>query len=159
MQKIPMTVQGAEKLRAELDQLKRVERHKIIEAIAEARAHGDLKENAEYHAARERQSFIEGRIQELEAKLAQAQVIDVKQLPQEGRVVFGVTVDLVESDEEETEHRFQIVGDEEADFKAGKISIGSPIARALMGKYAGDVVSVQTPSGMREFEILAVHYL
>ena len=158
MQKIPMTVQGAKKLRAELDQLKRVERHKIIEAIAEARAHGDLKENAEYHAARERQSFIEGRIQDLEAKLSRAQVIDVKQLPRDGRVVFGVTVDVVESDGE-TEHRFQIVGDEEADFKAGKISVSSPIARALLGTYEGEVVQVKTPSGRREFEILAVHYL
>lgn len=156
--KYPMTVEGAEKLRQELHRLKTVERQAVIAAIAEARAHGDLSENAEYDAARERQAFIEGRIQELEAKLANAQIIDPKTLDADGRVVFGATVEL--EDLESGEHAcYQIVGDEEADVKAGKISVSSPIARALIGKYAGDVVQVQTPGGLREFEILDVRYV
>ncbi|MBI5780932.1 MAG: transcription elongation factor GreA [Rhodocyclales bacterium] len=156
--KYPMTVEGAEKLRQELHRLKTVERQAVIAAIAEARAHGDLSENAEYDAARERQAFIEGRIQDLEAKLANAQIIDPKTLDADGRVVFGATVELedLESGEKAC---YQIVGDEEADVKAGKISVSSPIARALIGKYAGDVVQVQTPGGLREFEILDVRYV
>jgi len=156
--KYPMTVEGAEKLRQELHRLKTVERQAVIAAIAEARAHGDLSENAEYDAARERQAFIEGRIQELEAKLANAQIIDPKTLDADGRVVFGATVELedLESGEKAC---YQIVGDEEAEVKAGKISVSSPIARALIGKYAGDVVQVQTPGGLREFEILDVRYV
>ncbi|MDD2407286.1 MAG: transcription elongation factor GreA [Tepidiphilus sp.] len=156
--KYPMTVEGAEKLRQELHRLKTVERQAVIAAIAEARAHGDLSENAEYDAARERQAFIEGRIQELEAKLANAQIIDPKTLDADGRVVFGATVELedLESGEKAC---YQIVGDEEADVKAGRISVSSPIARALIGKYAGDVVQVQTPGGLREFEILDVRYV
>ena len=156
--KYPMTVEGAEKLRQELHRLKTVERQAVIAAIAEARAHGDLSENAEYDAARERQAFIEGRIQELEAKLANAQIIDPKTLDADGRVVFGATVEL-EDLESGDKACYQIVGDEEADVKAGKISVISPIARALIGKYAGDVVQVQTPGGMREFEILDVRYV
>ena len=158
MSRVPLTVQGAAKLREELDRLKRVERPGVIAAIAEARTHGDLKENAEYHAARERQSFIEGRIQELEGKLAQAQIIDVTQLSPDGRVVFGTTVEVLEFGESESEHRFQIVGDDEADFQQGRISISSPIARALIGKREGDTATVEAPGGRREFEILAVHY-
>jgi transcription elongation factor GreA len=156
--KYPMTVEGAEKLRQELHRLKTVERQAVIAAIAAARAHGDLSENAEYDAARERQAFIEGRIQELEAKLANAQIIDPKTLDADGRVVFGATVELedLESGEKAC---YQIVGDEEADVKAGRISVSSPIARALIGKYAGDVVQVQTPGGLREFEILDVRYV
>jgi len=156
--KYPMTVEGAEKLRQELHRLKTVERQAVIAAIAEARAHGDLSENAEYDAARERQAFIEGRIQELEAKLANAQIIDPKTLDADGRVVFGATVEL-EDLESGDKACYQIVGDEEADVKAGEISVSSPIARALIGKYAGDVVQVQTPGGMREFEILDVRYV
>ena len=156
--KYPMTVEGAEKLRQELHRLKTVERQAVIAAIAEARAHGDLSENAEYDAARERQAFIEGRIQELEAKLANAQIIDPKTLDADGRVVFGATVEL-EDLESGDKACYQIVGDEEADVKAGKISVSSPIARALIGKYAADVVQVQTPGGMREFEILDVRYV
>ncbi|WP_142805074.1 transcription elongation factor GreA [Tepidiphilus sp. J10] len=156
--KYPMTVEGAEKLRQELHRLKTVERQAVIAAIAEARAHGDLSENAEYDAARERQAFIEGRIQELEAKLANAQIIDPKTLDADGRVVFGATVELEDMESGE-KACYQIVGDEEADVKAGKISVSSPIARALIGKYAGDVVQVQTPGGLREFEILDVRYV
>ncbi|MFC4485927.1 MULTISPECIES: transcription elongation factor GreA [Tepidiphilus] len=156
--KYPMTVEGAEKLRQELHRLKTVERQAVIAAIAEARAHGDLSENAEYDAARERQAFIEGRIQELEAKLANAQIIDPKTLDADGRVVFGATVELEDMESGE-KACYQIVGDEEADVKAGKISVSSPIARALIGKYVGDVVQVQTPGGLREFEILGVRYV
>ena len=158
MNKIPLTAKGAEKLRSELEQLKRVERPKIIEAIAEARAHGDLKENAEYHAARERQGFIEGRIKDIEGKLSHAHIIDVTKVANHGKVVFGATVDLLELDKDE-ELRFQIVGDDEADSKAGLISVSSPIARALIGKTQGDVASVQAPGGLREFEILEVQYI
>ena len=158
MNKTPLTIAGAEKLRAELQHLKSVERPSVIAAIAEARSYGDLSENAEYDAARERQAFIEGRIQELEAKLANAQIIDPKTLDADGRVVFGATVEL-EDLESGDKACYQIVGDEEADVKAGKISVSSPIARALIGKYAGDVVQVQTPGGMREFEILDVRYV
>lgn len=158
MNKIPLTVRGAEQLRAELDRLKRIERPRIIAAIAEARAHGDLKENAEYHAAREQQSFTEGRIQELEAKLAHAEIIDVTRLPANGRVVFGATVVALEIDKNE-EHTFMIVGDDEADIKENKISISSPIARALIGKSEGDIVTVEAPGGARQFEILEVRYV
>jgi transcription elongation factor GreA len=156
--KIPLTVKGAERLRAELQRLKSVERSKVIADIAEARSHGDLSENAEYDAARERQSFIEGRIAELEAKLANAQIIDPTQLDADGRCVFGATVDLedLESGESVT---YQIVGDDEADIKQGKISISSPIARALIGKYAGDVADVQAPGGVRQYEVLDVKYI
>ena len=158
MSKIPITVKGAEKLRAELQELKAVQRPAIINAIAEARSHGDLSENAEYAAAKERQSFIEGRISELERKLGNAQIIDPTTLHAEGRCVFGATVDLedVESGESVT---YQIVGDDEADIKEGKISISSPIARALIGKSSGDVAEVQAPGGVREYEILDVKYV
>jgi len=158
MSKVPLTARGAEKLRSELEQLKRVERPKIIEAIAEARAHGDLKENAEYHAARERQSFVEGRIKDIEGKLSHAHIIDVTMVAANGKVVFGATVDVLELDKDE-EHTFQIVGDDEADSKLGMISISSPIARALIGKAEGDVAAVQAPGGLREFEILGVRYV
>ena len=159
MSKVPLTARGAEKLRAELEQLKRVERPKIIEAIAEARAHGDLKENAEYHAARERQSFVEGRIKDIEGKLSHAHDHRCDHgRERNGKVVFGATVDVLELDKEE-EHTFQIVGDDEADSKLGMISISSPIARALIGKAEGDVASVDAPGGLREFEILEVRYV
>ena len=153
----PLTVNGAELLRAELHRLKHEERPLVVNAIAEARAQGDLSENAEYDAAKERQGFIEGRIAELESKLATAQIIDPKDLEQDGRVVFGTLVQLLdlEADKEST---YQIVGEDEADLKVGKISISSPIARALIGKSAGDVVSVQAPGGAREVEILEVRY-
>lgn len=158
MSKVPLTVNGAEKLRIELHSLKTVERPNVIAAIAEARAHGDLSENAEYDAAKERQSFVEGRIVELEFKLSNAQIIDPKLLDAEGNVVFGSTVDLedVESGQKVT---YQIVGDDEADLKVGKISISSPIARAMIGKYPGDVAEVQAPGGVREYEILDVRYI
>jgi transcription elongation factor GreA len=158
MSKIPLTVNGAALLRNELNELKSVQRPAIITAIAEARSHGDLSENAEYHAAKERQSFIEGRIADLEGKLSNAQIIDPKLLDAEGRCVFGATVELqdVESGEAVT---YQIVGEDEADIKQGKISISSPIARALIGKYAGDVAEVQAPGGVREYEILDVKYV
>ena len=160
MSKVPLTARGAEKLREELERLKRVERPRVIEAIAEARAHGDLKENAEYHAAREQQGFIEGRIKEVEGKLSHAQIIDVTTLPANGKVVFGATVDVLEiTDDEEAEHTFQIVGEDEADLKQGMISVSSPIARALIGKSEGDVTSVDAPGGEREFEILEVRYV
>lgn len=158
MNQVPLTIRGAEKLREELERLKRVERPRIIEAIAEARAHGDLKENAEYHAAREQQGFIEGRIKDIEGKLAHAHVIDVTKLPADGRVVFGATVQVLELDKD-VEHTFQIVGEDEADLKQGKISVGSPIARCLIGKSEGEVTSVKAPGGVREFEILEVRYV
>jgi transcription elongation factor GreA len=158
MSKVPLTIVGAEQLRAELHQLKTVERPNVIAAIAEARSHGDLSENAEYDAAKERQSFVEGRIAEVESKLSNAQIIDPKLLDAEGRCVFGATVELedLESGESVT---YQIVGDDEADIKQGKISISSPIARALIGKYAGDVAEVQAPGGVREYEVLDVKYV
>ncbi len=158
MNQTPMTVRGAEKLREELEYLKNISRPKIIEAIAEARAHGDLKENAEYHAAREQQGFCEGRIQDIEGKLSKAQIIDVTKLANNGRVVFGATVTLLKSDTEE-EIRYRIVGDDEADIKEGLISINSPIARGLIGKEVDDVVIVKTPAGDVEYEILEVKYL
>jgi transcription elongation factor GreA len=158
MSKVPLTVRGAEKLREELNELKTVARPKVIEAIAEARAHGDLKENAEYHAAREQQGFIEGRIKEIESKLSHAQIIDVRSVNAGGRVVFGATVDVYEEETDE-EHTFQIVGDDEADFKEGLISVNSPMARALIGKGEGDVAEVATPKGARHMEILEVRYV
>ena len=158
MSRIPLTVTGAEKLRAELQQLKSVERPAVINAIAEARSHGDLSENAEYDAAKERQGFIESRIAEVEAKLANAQIIDPALLDAEGRVVFGATVELEDMEAGQV-ISYQIVGDDEADLKQGKISISSPIARALIGKFGGDVVEVNTPGGIREYEILDVKYV
>jgi transcription elongation factor GreA len=158
MNKIPLTVAGEVRMREELNRLKNEERPRIIEAIAEARAHGDLKENAEYHAAKEQQGFIEGRIKDLEAKLSNCQVIDVSKLPQNGKVVFGVTVELEDIDSGDA-LEYQIVGDDEADIKANKISVSSPIARAMIGKEAGDVAKVQTPGGVRELEIVEVRYL
>jgi transcription elongation factor GreA len=157
MSKIPVTVNGAELLRQELHRLKTVDRPSAITAIAEARSHGDLTENAEYEAAKERQSFIEGRIKEVESKLANAQIIDPKVVDADGRCVFGATVAL---EEEETGEAvtYQIVGDDEADIKRGKVSIGSPLARALIGKSAGDQVEVQAPGGVRRYEITDVRY-
>ena len=158
MNRVPMTVAGEAALRAELEQLKKTERPSIVRAIAEAREHGDLKENAEYHAAREQQGFCEGRIKEIEGKLADAQVIDVAAIPASGKVIFGVTVTLINIDTDEFV-RYQIVGEDEADVKAAKISITSPIARALIGKEAGDVVVVNAPGGSVEYEIGCVEYL
>lgn len=157
-QKVPMTATGAKQLRHELEDLKTRARPQVIAAIAEARAHGDLKENAEYHAAREQQSFIEGRIGELEYKLGHAQVIDVTQLSPTGKVVFGATVQLMDEESGE-EVRYQIVGEDEADIKRGLISVNSPIARALIGKEEGELVEVQIPAGARSYEILAVLYV
>jgi transcription elongation factor GreA len=158
MSKIPLTVSGAEKLRAELHHMKTVMRPAIINAIAEARAHGDLSENAEYHAAKERQSFIEGRIAEIEGKLGNAMIINPALLDADGACVFGATVDLEDMGNGEVV-TYQIVGEDEADIKEGKISITSPIARALIGKHAGDVAEVQAPGGVREYEILDVKYV
>jgi len=158
MATIPVTVVGAGKLRAELHKLKTVERHQVIAAISEARAHGDLSENAEYDAAKERQGFIEGRIAEIESKLSNAQVIDPKLVDAEGRVVFGATVELEDLKSSDVV-TYQIVGDDEADIKSGKISISSPIARALIGKYSGDIAEVQAPGGPREYEVLDVKYI
>ena len=154
---VPVTLRGAEALKDELKHLKTKARPQVVAAIAEARAHGDLKENAEYHAAKEQQSFIEGRINELEGALSTAQVIDVSTLPQDGRVVFGVTVELLNIDTDE-EVTYQIVGDYEADIKYNRVSISSPIARALIGKEIDDVVTVQAPSGKIEYEIVTVKY-
>lgn len=155
--KIPMTVMGAERLKKELHRLKTVDRPAVIQALAEARSHGDLSENADYDAAKERQGFIEGRISDLEAKLANAQVIDPAQIDGDGRVVFGATVELEDSDS--GDHvTYQIVGDDEADLKHNKISVSSPIARALIGKSEGETAEVQAPGGIREYEILAVRY-
>jgi len=156
--KIPITVNGADKLRDELKHLKFVQRPRIVKAISEARAHGDLKENAEYHAAKEEQGFVEGRIKEIEGKLSNAQIIDVTQLGETGRVVFGATVDLIDEDSGE-KSTYQIVGEDEADISAGLISIQSPIARALISKEDGDTVVVQTPGGEKTFEILEVRYI
>ncbi|WP_434777092.1 transcription elongation factor GreA [Neisseria sp. Ec49-e6-T10] len=158
MKKVPLTVAGEALLKEELQRLKSVERPSVIAAIAEARSHGDLSENAEYEAAKERQGFIEGRIAELEAKLSNAQIIDPSTLDAEGRIVFGSTVTLLDCDSEE-EVRYQIVGEDEADIKLGKISVNSPIARALISKEEGDVAEVQAPGGVREFEVIAVQYI
>ena len=158
MQKVPMTKSGAEKLRQELAELKSVVRPRIIAAIAEAREHGDLRENAEYHAAREQQSFCEGRINEIEGKLSQSEVIDITQIKPTGRVIFGATVTLVNL-ENDKESVYQIVGEDEADVPAGKISVASPIARALMGKSEGDEVVVKAPAGDIELEIVSVEHL
>ena len=157
MMKVPMTVEGAERLKAELQRLKSVERPAIIQAIAEARSHGDLSENADYDAAKERQGFVEGRIAEIEHKLAGAQVIDPAEVDGDGRVVFGATVEIEDLDSGDV-RRWQIVGEDEADIKHGKISITSPIARALIGRSEGDTVEVQAPGGVRGYEILAVVY-
>lgn len=158
MTQVPMTAAGEAMLREELNHLKTVERPSIIAAIAEARAHGDLKENAEYHAAREQQGFAEGRIQEIEGKLAEARIIDVTQIPKTGKVIFGVTVKLVNVETEE-ELTWRIVGDDEADVKQRKISISSPVARALIGKEEGDVAVVRTPAGEVEYEIEDVQHI
>ena len=156
--KLPITVRGAELLRQELHRLKTVDRPAVIAAIAEARSHGDLSENAEYDAAKERQGFIEGRLKEVEGKLGNAQIIDPKALDADGRVVFGATLELedLESGQKVT---YQIVGDDEANIKEGRISLNSPVARALIGKFSGDVAEVQTPGGLREYEILDVKYI
>ena len=157
MNRVPMTVQGEQTLRDELERLKKVDRPRIIQAIADAREHGDLKENAEYHAAREQQGFCEGRIKDIEAKLSHAQIIDVTQIENTGKVIFGVTVTLInlENDQPVT---YQIVGEDEADVKNGKISVTSPIARGLIGKEEGDEVSVTTPGGVVEYEIDTVEH-
>jgi len=158
MNKVPLTVTGANKLRAELEELKTVVRPRIIQAIAEAREHGDLKENAEYHAAREQQSFAEGRIAEIEGKLANANIIDVTKTDANGKVVFGATVKIEDLDSGK-EVSYQIVGEDEADIKEGRISVGSPIARALIGKEVEDVVTVKAPGGDIEYEIISVEYI
>ncbi|RTK99591.1 MAG: transcription elongation factor GreA [Proteobacteria bacterium] len=155
MQKFPMTKNGAKLLEEELARLKGPERSNVIQAIAEARAHGDISENAEYDAAKERQAFIEGRIAEIESKLAQAQVIEIHTLANDGRVVFGATIDLLDLESEE-EISYQIVGDDEADVRQGKISVNTPVARSLIGKHSGDVVEVKVPSGTKEYEIIDV---
>lgn len=158
MSPVPLTVTGAEKLRAELHEMKTVQRPAVIAAIAEARAHGDLSENAEYEAAKEKQGFIEGRIAELENKLSNAQIINPALLNADGACVFGATIDLRDMDSDAIV-TYQIVGDDEADIKEGKISISSPISRALIGKYAGDIAVVEAPGGIREYEILDVKYI
>ena len=158
MNRVPLTARGEKMLRDELQELKQVKRPRVIQAIAEAREHGDLKENAEYHAAREEQGFIEGRVKDIEAKLSNAQVIDVTAIDAGGKVVFGATVTLLDLDSDE-EITYQIVGDDESDLKAGRISVGSPVARALIGKVEGDEVGVDTPGGVREYEILDVAYV
>jgi len=158
MNKIPLTLQGAEALRAELTELKSVVRPRIIQAIATAREHGDLKENAEYHAAKEQQAFAEGRISEIESKLSNAQIIDVREMNANGKVIFGTTVTLLDEETGE-EVTYQIVGDDEADIKKGKLSVNAPIARALIGKEEEDFVEVQTPGGIKEFEIISVQYI
>jgi transcription elongation factor GreA len=158
MIKIPMTIEGAARLKAELHRLKTVERPAVIEALAEARSHGDLSENADYDAAKERQGFIEGRISEVESKLAHAQVINPADIEADGRVVFGSTVEVEDLDSGDR-NAYQIVGDDEADIKAGKISVNSPIARALIGKTEGDTAEVQAPGGLRSYEVLAVRYV
>ncbi len=158
MQRYPMTPEGKIALEKELQQLKSVDRPRIIQAIAEAREHGDLKENAEYHAAREQQGFCEGRIQDIEGKLGAAQVIDIADLEHNGRVVFGVTVSIENLDTEE-QKTYKIVGDDEADFKINKISVNSPIARGLLGKHEGDDVKITTPQGEVEYEVVKVEYI
>jgi len=157
MNRVPLTVKGAEKLRAELDELKNVKRPQIIEAIATARAHGDLKENAEYHAAREQQSFAEGRIKEIEGKLSNAEIIDVTKINANGRVVFGTTVVLADEDSGD-EVTYTIVGEDEADIKQSMISVTSPIARAMIAKEEGDVITVEAPAGNKNYEIVEVRY-
>lgn len=156
--KFPMTIHGAEKLALELEDLKKVQRPRIVNAIAEARAHGDLKENAEYSAAREQQSFCEGRIQEIEGKISNAQIIDVTKIPHTGKVIFGTTVTIINLETDQTV-TYQIVGDDEAEIKANKISVNSPIARALIGKEEGDVVVVKAPGGEIEYEIDKVEHI
>lgn len=158
MRKVPMTVSGAERLRAELNDLKQVQRPRIVQAIADAREHGDLKENAEYHAAREQQSFCEGRIKEIEGKLADAEIIDVRKFPNTGKVIFGTTVTLYDINNEKSV-TYQIVGEDEADVKSGKISVSSPISRAMMGKEEGDEIVVKAPSGDINYEIEKVEHL
>ena len=158
MTRVPITARGAEALRNELRRLKTEDRPNVIKAIAEARAHGDLSENAEYHAAREQQGFIEGRIAEIEGKLGNAEIIDVTQMPQTGKVIFGATVDL-EDEDTGAKVTYQIVGEDEADIKANRISVGSPIARAMVGKEEGDVVDVAAPGGRRSYEIVGVRYV
>jgi transcription elongation factor GreA len=158
MNRWPITARGAEQLRAELKRLKTEDRQRVVQAIAEAREHGDLKENAEYHAAKEEQGFIEGRIKELEAKLSNADIIDVTKLAVSGRVVFGATVDLIDEDGDR-EVTYQIVGEDEADIGSGLISVSSPIARALIGREAGDVVEFDAPGGRKSFEIVEVRYV
>ncbi len=158
MQKVPLSVRGAQLLKDELQHLKSVERPAVIEAIAEARSHGDLSENAEYDAAKEKQGFVEGRIAELESKLSYAHIVNPAELDADGKIVFAATVTLEDCDSEENV-TYQIVGDDEADIKQGKVSVSSPIARALIGKYEGDVAEVQAPGGVREYEIVAVQYI
>ena len=158
MQKVPLTVHGAQLLKDELQHLKSVERPAVIEAIAEARSHGDLSENAEYDAAKEKQGFVEGRIAELESKLSYAHIVNPAELDADGKIVFAATVTLEDCDSEENV-TYQIVGDDEADIKQGKVSVSSPIARALIGKYEGDVAEVQAPGGVREYEIVNVQYI
>ncbi len=157
MKRVPITLRGAESLRNELKKLKSEDRPNVIKAIAEARAHGDLSENAEYHAAREQQGFIEGRINEIESRLGNNEIIDVTKLPQTGRVVFGVTVEL-EGQDDGVKVTYQVVGEDEADIRQGLIAITSPIARALVGKEEGDIVDVQAPGGVRSYEIVKVRY-
>ncbi|MCK9488700.1 MAG: transcription elongation factor GreA [Xanthomonadales bacterium] len=159
MSRVPLTTQGAQRLRTELDELKSVKRPAVINAIAEARAHGDLKENAEYQAAREEQGFIEGRIKELESSLSHAQIIDPAKLGAGTRIVFGATVELLDLDRDDVEITYQIVGELEADLKQGLISITSPVARALIGKHPGDAIEIKAPGGTRNYEIVAVRYL
>lgn len=158
MQMSPMTIHGSEKLKKELDHLKKVERPNVIEAISEARAHGDLKENAEFHAAKERQSFVEGRIREIESKLSHARVIDVTQIQNDGKVIFGATVTLLDVDSD-AEVTYQIVGEDEADLKHNKISVTSPVARAIIGRFEGDEVTVLSPKGEIVYEIVQVVYV
>lgn len=158
MQRVPMTAVGAEALRKELEQLKKVDRPRITAAIADAREHGDLKENAEYHAAREQQGFCEGRINDIEGKLGSAQIIDITQIENTGKVIFGVTVTIVDVDTDE-EKIYQIVGDDEADIKKGKLSVNSPIARGLIGREEGDTVQIDTPGGTKEYEIDRVEHI
>lgn len=158
MQRYPMTAEGAEALRVELQRLKMVDRPRITKAIAEAREHGDLKENAEYHAAREEQGFAEGRLQEIEAKLSAAQIINIREIPPSGKVIFGTTVTIINVDTDEVK-KYQIVGDDESDIKKGKISVNSPIARGLISKEEGDVVTIETPGGVIEYEIDKIEHL
>ena len=158
MQKVPLSVRGAQLLKDELQHWKSVERPAVIEAIAEARSHGDLSENAEYDAAKEKQGFVEGRIAELESKLSYAHIVNPAELDADGKIVFAATVTLEDCDSEENV-TYQIVGDDEADIKQGKVSVSSPIARALIGKYEGDVAEVQAPGGVREYEIVNVQYI
>jgi len=158
MHKVPITIRGAELLQKELQKLKKEDRPKVIDAISEARAHGDLKENAEYHAAREQQGFIEGRIKDIEAKLSHATIIDVTRLNANGKIVFGCTIDVAD-EETGDDLTYQIVGEDEADIKKNMISISSPIARALIGKEEGDVAEVQTPGGVRNLEIIEIRYI